>query len=106
MWTVSFVNDEVAEELVRQPDDVRAKFRRIARLIESAGLERVHEPYVKHLEGKLWEIRLIGRDGIARAIYVTANVKRVVVLRVFTKKTEKTPRNEIELALRRVREVK
>ncbi|MBA3448864.1 MAG: type II toxin-antitoxin system RelE/ParE family toxin [Pseudaminobacter sp.] len=42
---------------------------------------------------------------IARAIYVTAIRRRVVILRVFTKRTEKTPRGEIKLALRRSREV-
>jgi len=46
-----------------------------------------------------------GRDGIARAIYVTAAGRRIVVLRVFAKKTERTPRREIELALRRAWEV-
>jgi phage-related protein len=46
------------------------------------------------------------RDGIARGLYVTAIGKRVVVLRVFTKKTQKTPRREIELALQRAMELK
>lgn len=46
-----------------------------------------------------------GRDGIARAVYVTAAERRVVVVRVFTKKTRKTPRSEIELALKRAKEV-
>ncbi|MGH6900334.1 MAG: type II toxin-antitoxin system RelE/ParE family toxin [Geminicoccaceae bacterium] len=66
---------------------------------------RVREPYLKHLEGPLWEMRLKGRDGIARAVYVTARGRRVVVVRVFGKKTEKTPRREIALALRRAKEV-
>lgn len=65
----------------------------------------MREPYVKHLEGALWEMRLKGRDGIARAAYVTATGRRVVVVHVFRKKTEKTPRREIELALRRARDV-
>jgi Phage derived protein Gp49-like (DUF891) len=38
-----------------------------------------------------------GRDGIARALYVTASERRVVILRVFRKKTRRTPRREIEL---------
>lgn len=59
----------------------------------------------KHLEGSLWEMRMRGRDGIARAVYVTAMGRRVVVVRVFVKKTQKTPRREIELALRRATEV-
>jgi phage-related protein len=57
------------------------------------------------LEGKLWELRLTGRDGIARALYVTAIGRRVVVVRAFVKKTQKTPRSEIELALQRAREI-
>lgn len=43
-----------------------------------------------------------GRDGIARAVYVTAAGRRVVVVRVFAKKT---PRGEIELALKRAKEL-
>ena len=60
---------------------------------------------MKHLEGKLWELRLTGRDGIARALYVTATGRRVVILRVFVKKTQKTPRREIELARQRAKEL-
>jgi phage-related protein len=63
------------------------------------------EPHVKHLDGKLWEMRLFGRDGIARALYVTAVSERVVVVRVFVKKTQKTPRAEIDLALLRAKEI-
>ena len=72
---------------------------------QSHGLERVREPYVKHLEGPVWEMRMKGRDGIARAAYVTATGRRVVVVHVFPKKTQKTPRREIEIALGRAKEV-
>ena len=65
----------------------------------------MHEPYVKHLEGALWEMRMKGKDGIARAVYVTATGYRVVVVHVFVKKTQKTPRREIEIALKRAKEV-
>ena len=87
------------------PDDIQASFLRIVRLMAENGLERMREPYVKHLEGPLWEMRMKGKDGIARAAYVTATGKRVVVVHVFGKKTEKTPRREIETALRRAKEV-
>ncbi len=74
-------------------------------LIEAHGLERVREPYVKHLEGALWEMRMRGKDGVARAVYVTASGRRVVVVHVFVKKTQQTPRREIEIALKRAKEV-
>ncbi|WP_281411578.1 type II toxin-antitoxin system RelE/ParE family toxin [Rhizobium sp. BK602] len=51
-------------------------------------------------------MRMRGKDGIARAAYVTAHERRVVVVHVFRKKTQKTPRREIEIALKRAREVK
>lgn len=46
-----------------------------------------------------------GKDGISRAIYVVAKPKRVVVVRVFIKKTQKTPQKELELALKRAKEI-
>jgi len=104
-WRVQFLDDRVRAALEALPDDIQAKFLRISRLIESAGLANVHEPYVKHLEGPVWEMRMKGKDGIARAAYVRATGHRVVVVHVFVKKTEKTPRSEIETALKRAKEV-
>jgi phage-related protein len=53
--------------------------------IEALGLEHFHEPHVKHVEGKLWELRAKAADGIARGLYVTATGRRVIVLHVFVK---------------------
>jgi phage-related protein len=103
-WTVETLNETVRNELEALPADVRARFRRIVELIQAYGLEQMREPHVKHLEGRLWEMRMNGRDGVARAIYVTARGWRVVVVRAFAKKTRKTPRREIELALDRAKE--
>jgi phage-related protein len=104
-WTAVFATSEVREELEALPRDMRASFERIVGLIQTFGLERIHEPYIKHLGDKMWEMRLKGKDGIARAIYITAVGKRVVILRVFTKKTQKTPQREIELARQRAKGV-
>lgn len=75
-------------------------------MIESVGLPSVKEPHVRPIRGSLWEIRLKGKAGIARALCVTAKEQRVVILRAFIKKTEKTPRGEIDLALQRAKELK
>ena len=104
-WSVEFLDQDVQSLLDALPVDIRARFQRIVELIHSHGLEHVREPYVKHLEGPLWEMRMKGRDGIARAVYVTAVGKRVVIVHVFVKKTQKTPRREIETALTRAKEV-
>lgn len=64
----------------------------------------VREPYVKHLQGKLWEMRVKGKDGIARAIYMAAVDQRLVILHAFIKKTQKTPKNALETATKRAKE--
>ncbi len=104
-WTVVTLNRLVDEELAALPADMRARFVRIAGLIEALGLERIGGSHVKHLNGALWEIRMTGRSGISRALYVKAKGKRVVVLRVFVKKSRKTPTREINLALQRAKEM-
>lgn len=104
-WSAEILNETVAGEIEALPADMYARFLRLADRIEEAGLESLREPHVKHLEGKLWEMRLTGRAGIARALYVTTIGRRVVVVRAFIKKTQVTPRSEIEIALKRAKEV-
>jgi phage-related protein len=102
---VEILDRRVERELDELPPDVRQRFLRIAELIERHGPAAVHEPYVKRLEGKLWEMRMKGKDGIARAIYISAHGERVVVLHAFAKKSQKTPRRALEIARERSKEV-
>lgn len=104
-WTVETLDQVVDAELEALPADMRARLAHIARLIEEMGLERVGEPHLKHLDGRLWEMRLKGRSGISRALYVVARGRRVVIVRAFIKKTQKTPRHEIDLALARAKAI-
>ena len=104
-WTVETLNETVDAEVECLPADMRARLAHIARLIEEMGLERVGEPHLKHLDGRLWEMRLTGRSGVSRALYVVSTGRRVVIVRVFVKKTQKTPRREIDLAMGRAKAV-
>ena len=104
-WSVETLNRTVDKEIEVLPVEVRAKLVRISKLIAEVGLERVGMPYVRHVSGPLWEIRMKGKDGVARALYVTIQHQRVVIVRAFTKKTQKTPKSEIDLALQRAQEV-
>lgn len=105
LWSIEILEGAATDEVMALPSDMRAKLLRIMEYIRSEGLAGLHEPYVKHVQGKLWEIRLSGRSGIARSLYITAGGKRVVIVRTFVKKTEKTPRQEIELAMKRAQGV-
>ena len=101
-WTV-IVQASAEAELLRLPAELRARFLRIAELLEEFGPQRVGLPHVRPLTDQLWEMRMQGRDGIARAIYVAVADKRLLVLHAFVKKTQATPRQAVETALKRWR---
>lgn len=103
-WSVETLSRTVDEELAALPVDMRARFVRIAQLVEQVGLPNVREPHVKHVRGQIREIRMQGKAGIARALYMARSDPRVVVLRVFLKKTQRTPTREIDLAFARIKE--
>ena len=104
-WTVVTLGAAVDGEIAALPAYMRARLVRLTELIEQIGFDALPRNSVKHLEGRLWELRITGRDGISRAIYVTAVGQRVVILRVFVKKTQKTPARELEIARQRARNV-
>lgn len=97
------VAPEAEAELLVMPADIQARFLHIGELLSAFGPNKVGMPHVRPLEGKLWEMRMTGRDEIARAVYVARSGQRLFVLHVFIKKTQKTPRKAIEVAQARLR---
>ena len=99
-WTVQ-LPPAAEPELLALPTDMQARFLRIAELLESYGPQHVGMPHVRPIEGKLWEMRMQGRDGIARAIYAAMQGRTLLVLHVFLK-SQTTPRAAIEAARKRL----
>lgn len=104
-WTVETL-EIVDAEIEALPPALQARLIRLMEMVENVGLEQMREPHVKHLEGKLWELRAKATEGIARGLYVTVTGRRVVILHVFVKKSQKTPRNALETARERMKQVK
>ena len=102
-WTVE-TESAVDAEIAALPVALRARLLRLLETVESVGLEALRAPHVRHLDGKLWELRGRADGGIARGIYVTAVGRRVVV-HVFAKKSRKTPRRALATARERMRQV-
>jgi phage-related protein len=106
MWSV-YYDPRLQDWLDMIPADTKAKILRIIDLLAEYGPSNIREPYVKAIRGhsKLYEIRAKGKDGIARVFYLTWKGQRIVLLHGFVKKTMKTPRREIDIAVRRMAEV-
>ena len=105
-WTVETLTAAVDAEIEALPVSLRARLVRLMETVEAVGLENMHEPHVRHLDGKLWELRASAAEGIARGLYVTVTGRRVVILHVFVKKTQKTPRSALLLARERMKQVR
>ena len=103
-WMVETVS-AVDAEIEALPVKLRARLIPLLETVENVGLEALREPHVKHLDRKLWELRVRAEEGIARGIYVTAAQRRVVVLHVFAKKSRKTPRRALATARERMKQV-
>lgn len=59
---------------------------------------QAREPLLKHLEGNLWELREESATNIYRVVYFFFTARRIVLLHGFQKKSQRTPRSEIEMA--------
>ena len=109
-WTIEYYETAggkcpVKEFIDSLPPESKAKYIFIADLLEEYGI-RVKEPYVKPIAGtkKLFELRIKDKSNIHRILYFTFTGRRFVLLHGFTKKTEKTPAREIEIAIKRMEE--
>ena len=105
MWEITYYNDQVAKEIMALPLAIRARYFQLAHRIEQHG-PNLGMPHTRALGNGLFEIRLRGREGIGRAFFCTVIGQRIVILHSFVKKTQKTPKREIDKALQRLQEVK
>ena len=103
-WSVETVAAD--SEIEALPTKLRAGMVRLLAMVENVCLDQLREPHVRHLEGKLWELRAKSRDGIAKGIYATATGRRVVVLHVFAKSSRRTRRQALAKAKERMKAVR
>jgi len=105
-WKIEFYDVKVMKSIDRWPVHLGTKFTRIVDLIEEFGPDGVGMPHIKALGQGLFEIRVKATEGIGRAFFCTIKGKVIIILNEFIKKTQKTPQNEIDLAKKRMKEVK
>ena len=103
-WKITFYNAKVEAQTLLFPTGILANFLHIAEMIEELG-PNLGKPYVGALGSGLYEIRVKGKEGIGRPMYCMAKGKEIVILHSFIKKSQKTPKKDLDLARKRMKEV-
>jgi phage-related protein len=104
-WRVTFYSAALQRELLQLPAGFVARFLRYAERMELYGPD-LGMPHTRAMGSGLFELRLKAAEGIARVFYCALVGRRIVMLHQFIKKSEKTPRRELEIARKRMKEVK
>lgn len=110
LWTIEFYEtssrkNPVAEFVSSLSPKEQAKIARALDLLREFG-PRVGMPYTKHLEEGIWELRVPFGGQAFRLLYFVETDRLVVVVHVFSKKTSKVPRRDINIAIARMRDYK
>lgn len=104
VWKVSFYNDKVEAETLRFPVGILANLVHILEMIEEFG-PNLGKPHTAPMGQGLFEIRAKGKEGIGRSLFCTLNQQEIVVLHSFVKKTQRTPKRELDKARKRMKEL-
>ena len=104
-WTIHYFNKAVFKDIAALPASLKARYLRYANLMKEHG-SNLGSPHTKQLDKGLYELRLKGKEGIARVLYCTVIDQKIIMLHSFVKKIQKTPKKELNIALRRLKEVK
>ncbi len=91
--------------LMDGPPSIRDDYRKISLLLKEYGTN-VRMPHTKAMGDGLFEMKPKGRDGIGRVLYCYLKGKKIIILHVFIKKTQTTPLKELNVARKRLQEIK
>ncbi len=105
IWIVTFHSQRVEDEILALPAGMLARFLRYSERMEASGPD-LGMPHTRTMGRGLFELRIKAAEGIARVLYCTVVGRRVVFLHQFVKKKDKTPPRELDIARRRMKEVK
>lgn len=103
-WSIYYFSDEVEKKILSLPAGLLARYLRLTDLMLEFG-SNLGMPHTRFIEEGLIELRIKSKEGIARVFYCTLVGKKIVMLHLYIKKSNKTPKKEIETAKNRMKEV-
>jgi phage-related protein len=104
-WKIEYPYKDVEQFILKLPSGLSAKYFHLTDLMLEFGAN-LGLPHTQPMSNGLFELRVKGKEGIARVFYCTRVGKRIIMLHAFIKKTPKTPSKELHKAEQRLSEVK
>jgi phage-related protein len=103
-WTVEFFNESVENDILSMPPRIQARMIKLLELIEKHGAN-LGPPHTKPMGDGLFEVRAKALEGIGRSLFCYTKGRHIVVLHAFVKKSSKTPKPDLDLAIKRKGEI-
>jgi phage-related protein len=103
-WQIHYYNNKLENEILEFPDGLLARYLRLTDLMCEFG-PNLGMPHTRPIESGLFELRVKGKEGIARVFFCMKIRKKIVMLHTFIKKSQKTPKKELKIAKNRMSEV-
>ncbi|MCE9524770.1 MAG: type II toxin-antitoxin system RelE/ParE family toxin [Planctomycetales bacterium] len=104
-WSIHYHTEAVESFVLGLPPGLLARYLRLADMMLEFG-PNLGMPRTKALSDGLFELRVKGKEGIARVFYCTLAGQRIILLHGFIKKSQKIPPKEMKVARERLAEVK
>jgi phage-related protein len=104
-YSITYYDANVQQQILALPATLTARYVVLTSRMSVVG-PNLGEPHTKAIGQGLFELRLKGAEGIARVFYCALIGRRIIMLHSFVKKTGKTPKRVLELALNRMKEVR
>ena len=103
-WSIEYFSNQVEKKILSLPNGLLARYLRITDLMLEFG-SNLGMPHTRFIEDGLIELRIKSKEGIAQVFYCTLVGKRIIMLHLFVKKSNKIPKKELQIAKNRMRKV-
>jgi len=104
-FTIVYYSEQVQSDILSLPASLQARYIALTQRMLEHG-PNLGLPHTDAFGGGLFELRLKAKEGIARVFFCTVIDCEIVMLHCFVKKTQKTPRKELEIAKTRMKEIR
>ena len=103
-WSIEYYSPDIEQGILELPEGLLARYLRLTDLMLEFGAN-LSMPHTRFIQNGLCELRVKSKEGIARVFFCTKIGKRIIMLHMFIKKSQKTPKRELKIAFERLKEV-